>query len=166
MSRSTDDPILTSRPGPLFVMTTVLVYVICEWIKYELAPSPGSPPQPTLIRLFEWLPVCVSQLFALTAILGTVVLLLRTSSRLYRKPSQFPSSNGEGRIVRSLFSGGCAAFTYFVSVMLVFKLWTLNNLTLQLGITIGVQLPLFRVCVFSSRSLLALQRSLFSSRDR
>ena len=135
--------------GLFFVAATSLVYVISEWIKYELMLTPTSPPQLLPIRMIEWGPDLVTQVFALAAILGTLALLVRSSFRLYRKPSQCSSSSDPGRLAESVCSGAVAAVVYFLGVMATFALWRLNFWLLQTGVVIGAQYALSRLWQFS-----------------
>ena len=141
--------VLARRPGTYFVATTTLIYAVSEWIKYELMLTPTSPPQLLPIRMIEWGPDLVTQVFALAAILGALALLIRSSRRLYRKPAQCFSSSYLVRLAESVCSGAVAAVVYFLGVMVDYEIWVLNFWTLQIGIVVGAQYPLFKVWGFS-----------------
>jgi hypothetical protein len=131
-----------------FVVTTTAIYVVSEWIKYELTLVPTSPIQPMPIRMIEWGPKLVTQTFALAAIVGTLTLLVRISCRLFRKPSDGSASTYLGRLSESVCSVALASMIYFLGVMSAFGLWRLNFWTLQMGIVVGVQRPLFSIWRF------------------
>ena len=107
--------VLARRPGTYFVATTTLIYAVSEWIKCELMLTPTSPPQLLPIRMIEWGPDLVTQVFALAAILGTLALLIRSSRRLYRKPAQCFSSSYLVRLAESVCSGAVAAVVWSIS---------------------------------------------------
>jgi hypothetical protein len=101
--------------------------------------------------MIEWGPTLVTQIFALSAILGTIVLIMRSSCRLFRKPPRCASSSRFGRLVRSCGTGALAISVYFLSVMAIFALWKLTSWTYQLGIVVGMQYLLFRMWRFSTQ---------------
>ena len=132
------------RPRILFVVTTSAIYGVSEWIKYELALTPTSSPQSEFVRAIEWGPTLVTQVFALAAILGTIVVIMRSSRRLFRWPSQCRSSRRIGRLVRSCGTGVVATSIYFLGIMGTFEVWNFSSWTYQIGIAAGMQYPLFR----------------------
>jgi hypothetical protein len=139
------------RPGIFFILATSSLYSVSEWIKYELALTPTSPPQSLPVRMIEWGPTLLTQIFAWAAILGTIVLVMRTSGRLIRKPSQCASSSRFGRIIGSCSTGVLAISVYFLGFMAIFALWNLTSWTYQVGIVVGMQYPLLRVSIILIR---------------
>jgi len=135
-------------PGIFFIVTTTTIYVVSRWIEYELEFTPNSALQPTPIRMIEWGPVLVVQIFVWAAILGTLALLVQSSRRLFRRPSECSSLGRLGRLIESTCSGVVASGIYFLGVLIVFKLWNLNFWILQTGIVAGSQYPLFRLWRF------------------
>lgn len=135
-------------PGIFFVVTTASMYLVSEWTRYELIPAMTSPIQPLPVRIIEWGPNLVTQVYALAAIVGAPTFLLRISSRLFRKPSQGSSSKHFVRLATSIWSGVVTMTAYAVGVMAIFEIWKLNYWTLQMGIVAGAQYPLFRVWRF------------------
>jgi len=149
-NRSHDSP-LVLRPGIFFVASATLIYAISHWVRYELMLTTTSLPQPPAIRLIEWLPILVTQIFALAAIVNTPVLWMRASRRLYQKPSQCSQRSRLGRLIGSCSSGVVAISTYYLGIMATYELWNLSSWTYQLGILAGAQYPLFRLWQYSLR---------------
>jgi hypothetical protein len=157
------------RPPATFVATSTLVYALSEWIKYEFMLTPTTPTQPIPIHVIEWGPVLVTQIFAMAAILGTIVLLMKISGLLYRKPSQCASSSHLWRLLVSVGSGALACSVYFLGVMGAYALWNLTPWTYQLGIVAGMQYPLFLTLRFASKikdSMIGLLRTSGWRRNR